>query len=1032
MFNRGTIPIHWRQIMSRTALCLSAALVASMAFAADKPKGDADGWQDIMPGIQADSLARAEVRREDVTLSSNAKRTYLHLAEIAKEGKAPDSPDSHVERTAGRWTGGFPRVPMPLAGPLGSYGAGRISGGRAPTARPSYGSGPPRAAFSRPPSTKVGVTTGGMQDIGLARKMIAEGEVPYPSVFTVEGLVGEHDIPLGAVPDERGLLYPTAAIAYATRYGHKKPEAVIQIGFGAELPGGQFERPPLNLAIVVDCSGSMKGGKIAAAKTALNKILDQLNEKDRVALICFDDTVWVPFVSAPVTSTTRGAFREAVQKEVGAWGSTDIESGLKTALEQVAAHLTIANNAKQHSRVLLLTDAQPNVSATGPDAFLSLMRGAAEHGIGVTTFGIGLDFGQDLAYRIMQVRSASYHFLEDDKKLAKVFDKEFRYLVTPVAYDVKLVVSPAPGSIVTDALGVPDFHSRESLHNPKIHLDIPTLFFSARSGGGATAVTLTVPRGYQPGKDWLAEVSLEFRTTGRYEPEGRSMQYAQNLRMMLPSEVDLDTGEPYFSHDGVRKVLALADLVGAMKAATQGVMVLQQRQAYWNPGAVARNVRFGILPKLSGSQPETRPPSPARPSRITPDQAKAGYKGLRAFFTKFSPMAGGIPGLDVEVRMAEKLEQLLESKMVTERELGSRLWYGSRGIVDAGFVAEPETYLDDPAFSRYLDVTAIGQAIEQFDVPTLIDSTIQLAQGERILQRNHASGLTADRLFLAVLEIAEITADRESLKRLGEAAKAANRADWATKVRVIVSLSSESRSGSEEESSWLGTEAPTPELTPELLMAGPAWLAAIAEVSKAVILRDARRLRAFEHELTANETMTLDQREVLKQLIEQARDTIPEESNTEDKILHKLVEKSRAPLLRPRCSFPGADRLILRQLTGMLSQTDNAVAITNVTTQKLRLQIQVYSWDDNRWTPDGFYYLNPGMWRNFELPKTLERDYTHGHHSLRLRIQVGTQDVWQHTPGYIGGGKITGSKPVYKIFDFRAKGGEVHAIDISD
>lgn len=670
-------------------------VVAAAIAAAAQSKADVV-WSDIGPGVQAGPLTRTPPVDEDVTLSSNGKDFYLHLADIVREGKAPDYPRTPVVRST--WPG-FPRgtrwptqgIPQ-FHGGHGSMSWGRGHGGSysAPHGGTShsYGGGggfgttPPASrapiAASDVPSSQVGVTTGGMKDIGLARKMIAEGEVPYASTFTVEGLVSEHDIPLGAAPTQRGLLYPTAAVGYALRYGQKDPEAILQIGFGAELPDGRFERPPLNLAIVVDCSGSMKGSKIAAAKSALRKILEQLTEQDRVALVCFDQSVWVPLVSSPMNSNTRADFRNAVDNCVGAFGATNIEGGLKAGLEQVAAHLSGARDNRQQTRVLLLTDAQPNVGTTGPHGFLTMMCGAAEHGIGVTAFGIGVDFGQDLAYRIMQVRGGSYHFLEDDAKLVRVFDEEFKYLVTPVAYDVELEVRPTSGSVVTDALGVPDFYRRESLRSDTVRLRIPTLFFSARSGGGATAVTLTLPSDYRPGEESLAEVSLSFRTTGRYEDDGNGKQYAQSLRMMLPSEVDLTAREPYFSHEGVCKTLTLADLVGAMKAATQGVMVLEQRQAYWHRDAAARNVWLGILPKLPTSKVVLSVRVAAQPTRITPQQAKAGYEGLHAFLRDFSSRASGIAGLDPELKLAEKLARLLKSKMSPrEDEAGFHAFTGS-------------------------------------------------------------------------------------------------------------------------------------------------------------------------------------------------------------------------------------------------------------------------------------------------------------------------------------------------------------------
>jgi len=442
-------------------------------------------WQNIGPGIDAGPLDRSVWEPGDTRLTSNEKVFYERLANIAKQITRPQQyAKHHPEMRRSPIPPGLPpnfRIPK---APPGSIGLGARVWGSATG-----------SSFATP-MKHIGVTTGGMQDIGLAREMIREDRIPYSSTFTLEGLLAEHDIPLGAVPGDRGFLYPSAAFAYVTRYGHSSPEAVLQIGFGVDLPEGEFKRPPLNLAIVVDCSGSMSGAKIASARAAVQKIVGQLQETDRVALVCFDNTVWVPVVSTDLNAEARRALEKAIQADIGAWGGTNLEAALRAGFEQVAAHLEETRDAKQHSRVVLLTDARPNINVTDPDGFLSLIRGAAGHGIGITAFGVGLDFGQDLAYRIMQVPGANYRFLENADKLRKVFDEEFPFVVTPVAYDVEVLVTPASGVAVTDALGVPDFLQQESLRNPDVRLTIPTLFFSARSGGGATAVAMSVPSNY--------------------------------------------------------------------------------------------------------------------------------------------------------------------------------------------------------------------------------------------------------------------------------------------------------------------------------------------------------------------------------------------------------------------------------------------------------------------------------------------------------------------------------------------------------
>ena len=51
------------------------------------------------------------------------------------------------------------------------------------------------------------------------------------------------------------------------------------------------ERAPLNLALIIDRSGSMQGDKLRYVQQAARHVLDLLGEQDRVAVVAYDDQV---------------------------------------------------------------------------------------------------------------------------------------------------------------------------------------------------------------------------------------------------------------------------------------------------------------------------------------------------------------------------------------------------------------------------------------------------------------------------------------------------------------------------------------------------------------------------------------------------------------------------------------------------------------------------------------------------------------------------------------------------------------------
>jgi Ca-activated chloride channel homolog len=60
-------------------------------------------------------------------------------------------------------------------------------------------------------------------------------------------------------------------------------------------------RPPANLQIVLDRSGSMQGERLDAAKCAIESLITRLDPTDRFGVVTFDDAVEVAIPLAPLT-----------------------------------------------------------------------------------------------------------------------------------------------------------------------------------------------------------------------------------------------------------------------------------------------------------------------------------------------------------------------------------------------------------------------------------------------------------------------------------------------------------------------------------------------------------------------------------------------------------------------------------------------------------------------------------------------------------------------------------------------------------
>jgi Ca-activated chloride channel family protein len=194
-------------------------------------------------------------------------------------------------------------------------------------------------------------------------------------------------------------------------------EVVIKIDLSTIPDRKKSRRTPLNLAVVLDRSGSMTGAKIEKAKQAAMQLVDRMRPDDVFSFVIFSDEAQVIVPAQHLEG--KDAIKEKIES-VEAQGSTALYAGVSTGADQIAEYLS----DKRINRIILLSDGIANVGPSTPRDLRRLGSQLVERGISVTTMGVGDDYNEDLMAGLAEASDANYYYVKDTEKLPEIFNQE--------------------------------------------------------------------------------------------------------------------------------------------------------------------------------------------------------------------------------------------------------------------------------------------------------------------------------------------------------------------------------------------------------------------------------------------------------------------------------------------------------------------------------------------------------------------------------------------------------------------------------
>lgn len=196
-------------------------------------------------------------------------------------------------------------------------------------------------------------------------------------------------------------------------------------------------RPRLSAVLVLDASGSMHGEPIAQVLHSARRLAEILDDTDRLGVVTFSNGAET---RAPLRLLGDG--RRAL---IASLAGVEAESGTNIAggLAQAALLFPRREHGERHLLVLL-SDGEPNVGPSTPEALGEQARMLKARDIAISTLGYGAHHNDDVLSAIADGGGGRYSFVIDPKLAESSFIRALGAQLDVVGERVELLLVPGP------------------------------------------------------------------------------------------------------------------------------------------------------------------------------------------------------------------------------------------------------------------------------------------------------------------------------------------------------------------------------------------------------------------------------------------------------------------------------------------------------------------------------------------------------------------------------------------------------------
>jgi len=193
------------------------------------------------------------------------------------------------------------------------------------------------------------------------------------------------------------------------------------------------ERAAINLASVVDRSGSMSGTPLENAKEVQKYLVKNMTTEDQIAIIEFgsDSKVAVPMNK---TSAKEKIYRLIDQIQTS--GMTNISAALLDAVDEMRK----VKDSQGINRIILLSDGQANEGITGDALVHRMKKEIDEEGMTLSAFGLGENYDVNLLSKLAEAGNGAFYHVANPDDIHKFYAEEFGDILNVVLTRGKVYV----------------------------------------------------------------------------------------------------------------------------------------------------------------------------------------------------------------------------------------------------------------------------------------------------------------------------------------------------------------------------------------------------------------------------------------------------------------------------------------------------------------------------------------------------------------------------------------------------------------